>query len=157
MFSLEFSYCSKDRWQFCNFLHKLTGGILVNKRTTLFLFLTKLNGHETHLLQTHLLPLVFTESFLWSSPNPSSISGRILPLVSCRILPLVFAESFLCLMPNPSSGLTPNPSSVSRNPSICHPLSRSEILPIFFSDLIVNLFEIWFGCVNCCVMLLYWG
>ena len=80
MFSLEFGYCSKDRWQFCNFLHKLTGSILVNKRTTLFLFLTKLNGHETHLLQTHLLPLVFAESlcFLWSHAHRLSIQIWVL-------------------------------------------------------------------------------
>ena len=80
MFSLEFGYYSKDRWQFCNFLHKLTGSILVNKRTTLFLFLTKLNGHETHLLQTHLLPLVFAESlcFLWSHAHRLSIQIWVL-------------------------------------------------------------------------------
>ena len=54
MFSLGFSYYSKDWWQFCNFLHKLTGGILVNKHTTLLMKSDMLNGHQPHLLQTHL-------------------------------------------------------------------------------------------------------
>ena len=40
MFSEGFNYCSKDRWQFCNFLHKLTGGGLVIKHTIFLLFLT---------------------------------------------------------------------------------------------------------------------
>ena len=47
MFSLGFSYYSKDWWQFCNFLHKLTGGILVIKHTTFLLFSDMFNGHET--------------------------------------------------------------------------------------------------------------
>ena len=38
MFSLVFDYCSKDRWQFCNFLHKLTGGILVIKHNFISFF-----------------------------------------------------------------------------------------------------------------------
>ena len=64
LFSLVFGYCSKDQWQFCNFLHKLTSDILVIKHTTLFHFLTFSTAMKPHLLQTHLLPLVFAKSLL---------------------------------------------------------------------------------------------
>ena len=69
MFSLEFGYCSKDRWQFCNFLHKLTGGILVNKHTTFLLFSNIFNSHETPITPNPCSPASPLHRFA-SSPTP---------------------------------------------------------------------------------------
>ncbi len=72
MFLLVFGYCSKDWWQFFNFLHKLTGGILVIKYTTLFLFLTCSTAWNPNYSK----PISFAESLLlprWISPPLKSL------------------------------------------------------------------------------------
>ena len=66
MFLVGFRHCSKDRWQFCNFLHKLTGGIIVIKHTFFPSFSDIFNGHRNYssslkflkLSLSSLLPLI---------------------------------------------------------------------------------------------------
>ena len=66
LFSVGFSYCSKDWWQFCNFFHKLTSGILVIKTHIFPSFSDIFNGHRNYssslkflkLSLSSLLPLI---------------------------------------------------------------------------------------------------
>ena len=91
LFSHVFGYCSKDRWQFCNFLHKLTGGILVNKWTTLFLFLTC----STTVKPIYSKPIFFAESLLL----PLVSRSTSLPLnLLCSSFLLVLYSSFLLVL-----------------------------------------------------------
>ena len=76
MFLLVFDYCSNDQWQFCNFLNKLTGGILVIKHTTLFLFLTCSTAMKPQLLQTHLLRRIPFASSMNLSTTQIADEGR---------------------------------------------------------------------------------
>ena len=56
MFLADFRHCSKDRWHFCNFLHKMTGGIIVIKHSFFPSFSDTLNGHEEQLLKEEAPP-----------------------------------------------------------------------------------------------------
>ena len=88
LFSLGFSYCSKDRWQFCNFLHKLTGGILVIKhiifllfwhfqwpwRSHLLHFASSSNSHQISFMKVRSrLRWVNNQIYAWSESSSSSI------------------------------------------------------------------------------------
>ena len=70
---LGFGYCSKDQWQFCNYLHKLTGGISVNKHTNLLKKADICNSH---------LPIYPIYSF---APNPSAIKPHSHKHTTCEI------------------------------------------------------------------------
>ena len=79
MFSVGFSYYSKDWWQFCNFLHKLTDGSLVIKHTIFLLFLTFSTAMKKPFtpfrLFFELSPNLFYENQIWTTVREQSDLG----------------------------------------------------------------------------------
>ena len=105
MFSIGFSYCSKDQWQFCNFLHKLTNSILVIKHTIFLTFLTcsmamkpNYSLHFFFELSANLLITPFCFLVL-RSPPWSFLITPLRPL--CHRLPRSFLIITLNLLINP--------------------------------------------------------